>query len=69
MAKVVNLNRHRKARARDDRRNKAAANRIEHGRTKQERRNARLERERGQAELASKRLEDGADDRDGPEGA
>ncbi len=69
MAKVVNLNRYRKERARDDRRKKAEANRIEHGRTKEESRNARLERERAQADLASKRLDGGADDNDGPAGA
>ncbi len=69
MAKVVNLNRYRKERARDDRRKKAEANRIEHGRTKEERRNARLERERAQADLASKRLDGRDGESDDPDGA
>ena len=69
MAKVVNLNRYRKERARDDRRNQAEANRAQHGRTKEERRKVRLGREREQAELAAKRLDDRGGAGDDPDGA
>lgn len=62
MAKVVNLNRYRKKSARADRQKTAAANRASHGRTKAEKRNERLERERARAEIEAKRLDHGADD-------
>ena len=68
MANVVNLNRYRKKRARDDRQKTAEANRTKHGRTKEERQKKQLEREREDADLTSKRLDD-HDDVDGPEDA
>ncbi len=58
MANVVNLNRYRKKRARDDRQKTAETNRAKHGRTKEECQKERFEREREEAELASKRLVD-----------
>ena len=69
MAKVVNLNRYRKERARDDRRNQAEANRAKHGRTKEQRHKARLGREREQAEFAAKRLDGRDGESDDPDGA
>ncbi len=69
MTNVVNLNRYRKSRARDERRKVADANRAKHGRTKEERRKARLERERERAELEAKRLDDRDDERNDPEDA
>ena len=68
MANVVNLNRYRKKRTRDDRQKTAEANRAKHGRTKEERQKERFERYREEAELASKRLDD-RDAKDGPEDA
>ncbi len=68
MANVVNLNRYRKKRTRDDRQKTAEANRAKHGRTKEERQKARFERDREETGLASKRL-DNRDDKGGPEGA
>ncbi len=67
MANVVNLNRYRKKRARDEREKTAEASRVKHGRTKEERLRERLERERDAAALASKRL-DAEDEKDGLEG-
>jgi hypothetical protein len=51
MAEIVNLNRARKAKARDEARATAAANRIAHGRTKAERQAAKAEAERRTREL------------------
>jgi len=68
MAKVVNLNRYRKKRTRDDREKTAEANRAQYGRTKEERQKARFEQQNREAELAAKRLDDGHD-KDGLEDA
>ena len=46
MAKVVNLNRARKAKARQDQKTQAERNRSVHGRTKAEKRAAQVERDR-----------------------
>jgi len=46
MAEIVNLNRARKAKARDEAQATAAANRIVHGRTKAEKQAAKVEAER-----------------------
>jgi len=41
MAEIINLNKHRKAKARDDHESQSAANRIKYGRTKAEKENDR----------------------------
>jgi len=51
MAEIVNLNRARKAKARDEAQATAAANRIVHGRTKAEKQAAKVEAERRAREL------------------
>ena len=51
MAKIVNLNRARKAKARGEAERTAAANRIAHGRTKAEKQAAKAEVERRAREL------------------
>jgi hypothetical protein len=64
MAKVVNLNRYRKKRVRDERQKTAEANRVKYGRTKGERMKDQVERERTRAEIDAKRLE--SDEPEGP---
>jgi hypothetical protein len=59
MAEIINLNRHRKARARTERRAEAAQNRAAHGVSSVERAIARLEEKRAEAELDGK-LVDGS---------
>ncbi len=66
MAKVVNLNRYRKKRARDDGEKTADSNRVKHGRTKEERQKERRNRERDASAHDARRLEN-LDDEDGPE--
>lgn len=51
MAEIVNLNRMRKAKARDRAEAEAAANRVKHGRTKAEKANDRRAEERRRALL------------------
>ena len=51
MADIVNLNRARKAKARDAAQVTATANRIAHGRTKAEKQAAKAEAERRQRDL------------------
>ena len=46
MAEIINLNKHRKAKARDDRESQSAANRIKYGRTKAEKAEDRRAEER-----------------------
>jgi len=58
MADVVNLNRWRKAKARDEKSKQAEVNRVAHGRTKAEKQAARQEEQRRQAELDGHKLED-----------
>jgi len=58
MADVVNLNRWRKAKARDEKTKQAEANRVAFGRTKTEKQADRLQEERRQAELDGHKLED-----------
>jgi hypothetical protein len=65
MANLVNLNRYRKKRARDDRQKTAEANRVKHGRTKAEKRKERHEREREEAALDAKRHDDGPEPPEG----
>ena len=57
MASVVNLNRFRKAKRREEDERLAAENRAAFGRTKTERQKADIERERRDRELDSKRIE------------
>lgn len=58
MGEVVNLNRVRKARGKEDARAAAAANRAAHGRSKSERSQAEAERERLARLLDGARRED-----------
>ena len=59
MAEIVNLNRARKARERDQARRAAAENRILHGRTKAERNKTEAERRAQARALDGHRREDG----------
>lgn len=54
---VVNLNKHRKRRARQEREARAEANRVKHGRTAEERRRAEDEVARRRRDLDGHRLE------------
>lgn len=58
MGDVVNLNRARKARAKDELKTAAAANRAAHGRTRAEREAADRERERAARLLDGHKTED-----------
>jgi hypothetical protein len=53
---VLNLNRFRKRKQRDDERKQAERNRVVHGRTKAEKQLARFERERAQQLLEGHRI-------------
>jgi hypothetical protein len=57
VASVVNLNRFRKAKKRDEAQRQAAENRVLSGRTKAERQQRAKEQDRAQRELDSKRLD------------
>ena len=57
MAEIINLNRHRKARARAEKRAEAAQNRAQHGSTSVERAVARLEDRRARESLEGKQLD------------
>ncbi|CAO3375643.1 DUF4169 family protein [Azospirillum argentinense] len=59
MADVVNLNRFRKMRQKEEREKNAEANRIRFGRSKTEKLRDRQEAERRAAELDGKKVEDG----------
>lgn len=54
---VVNLNRFRKKKAREEKEKRAATNRILHGRTGAQKERERLDRERAERALEGKRLE------------
>ncbi len=58
MADVVNLNRFRKMREREDREKVAEANRVRFGRTKAEKLRDRQERERQAGELDGKKVDE-----------
>jgi hypothetical protein len=58
MAEIINLNRARKARAREDAGQQAAANRAAHGRTKGQRQTTEAERERAARLLDGHKRED-----------
>lgn len=63
MAEIVNLNKARKARARDEAARQAAANRVRHGRTKAEKENDRRARERHKDAADAARLDSSGPDR------
>jgi hypothetical protein len=62
LAEIINLNRARKARAKDGARAVAKANRAAHGRTKIERQTAETERAKASRLLDGARLEPPEDD-------
>jgi hypothetical protein len=57
VVEIVNLNRFRKARRRDEAKEAAAANRVRSGRSKAEREAARRTAEKAREELDGKRLD------------
>lgn len=57
MTSVVNLNRFRKAKKRDEAQQRAAENRVAFGRTKAERQECDKESRRSEQELDNKRLD------------
>ncbi|MGF1591921.1 MAG: DUF4169 family protein [Kiloniellaceae bacterium] len=57
MSEIVNLRQAKKRRARAEKEAKAAANRVEFGRTKAERRETGAERGKAQRELDGKKLD------------
>ena len=57
MADIVNLNRFRKQKRREQAEQDAERNRLRHGRTKQEKRLEKLEREHAERELDAKKRE------------
>ncbi len=62
---VVNLNRFRKKKQREQKAKQAEINRIRHGRTQAEKDRERVERERAARAIDGKRLEQGPDDERG----
>lgn len=58
MAEIVNLNRWRKAKARDDKDQQAEANRVAFGRTKAEKQAERQQAERQRTALDGKKLDE-----------
>lgn len=58
MAEIVNLNRWRKAKAKDEKTRQADANRVAFGRTKAEKDAARKQAERVAKDLDGKKVED-----------
>lgn len=63
---VVNLNRFRKKKQREEKAKQAEINRIKHGRTNAERERERVERERALRGIEGKRLEHGSEGGDAP---
>ena len=63
---VVNLNRFRKKKLREEKAKQAEINRIKHGLTNAERERERTQRERAQRGLEGKRLERGPENVDAP---
>lgn len=57
MGDVINLNKIRKARQRDDAKAKAAENRVRFGQSKTDRETARMEDERTKRDLEGKKLD------------
>ncbi|MBO6520777.1 MAG: DUF4169 family protein [Rhodospirillales bacterium] len=66
-ADIINLNQYRKAKRKEEKRDKAAENRTKFGRTKAEKKADTKEREKSERLLAGKKLpEPGDDDRETP---
>ncbi|HSO39153.1 MAG TPA: DUF4169 family protein [Labilithrix sp.] len=63
---VVNLNRFRKKKQREEKAKQAEINRIRHGRTQAEKDRERAERERAARSIDGKRLEHGREDATAP---
>ena len=59
MSEIVNLNRFRKSRTRDEAKVQASENRVKYGRTKAEKENDRRAAERREKETAGRKLEKG----------
>jgi hypothetical protein len=57
MAEIINLNKHRKAKARDATESQSSANRIKYGRTKAEQANDRRAEERRDAVFEGRKLD------------
>ncbi len=57
MGEIINLNKHRKAKARDARESQSAANRIKYGRTKAEKENDRRAEERSDRAHSDRKLD------------
>jgi len=57
MAQIINLNKKRKAKKRQDKEKKAAENRVKYGRTKQERLLAKQEQEKANQHIDGHKLE------------
>lgn len=58
MAELINLNKARKAKARESDKAQAAENRVRFGQTKSEKRVSKLDAERARRELEGKKRED-----------
>ncbi len=63
---VVNLNRFRKKKQREEKAKQAEINRVRHGRTKAQKERELADRERAARRLEGKRLEQGIEGTDGP---
>lgn len=63
MAKIINLNKRRKAKKRVEKEKKAAENRIRYGRTKKEKQMAKNEIERNKRLLDGHKIESDDDDK------
>ncbi|NBB63611.1 DUF4169 family protein [Pseudomonas sp. ODNR1LW] len=62
MAEIINLNRARKARAKSEDKARAAANRIVHGRSKEQKQAARTEQARADRRLDGQKRETSTED-------
>jgi hypothetical protein len=58
MAEIINLNKHRKAKARDARESQSTANRIKYGRTKADKENGRRAEERRDRAHEGRKMDD-----------
>jgi hypothetical protein len=62
MGEIINLNKHRKAKARDARESQSAANRIKYGRTKAEKEDDRRAKERRDSVFDGRKLDSDSED-------
>lgn len=58
MAEIINLNRWRKAKAKEEKAKQAETNRVAFGRTKAEKQESRKDADKQKAEMDGKKLED-----------